>query len=165
MCIRDRAEGDQLILQQLGLDENEKEMLRHIILQMEKERGLDCAAAIADMRFRFIRRVCSATVIKPRESREHARSRRMDKVLTGKYTAIPAFIAIRGLVFWLTFNVIGKWLSDLLELGIGWLTDAVDAAMTAANINPVIHSLVIDGIFKMCIRDSYNGAQIDAEPK
>ena len=141
------AEGDELILQQLGLDENEKDMLGHIVLQMEKERGLDRAAAIADMRFRFIRRVCSAAVIKPHESREHARSRRIDKILTGKYTAIPSFILIMALVFWLTFNVIGKVLSDLLDLGVGWLTETVDAAMTAANINPVLHSLVIDGIF------------------
>ena len=142
------AEGDPLILEQLQLDDNEKDMLGHIILQMEKERGLDCAAAIADMRFRFIRRVCGAAVIKPRESREHARSRKMDKILTGKYTAIPAFLAIMGLVFWLTFNVIGEALSSLLEMGIDWLTGVVDTAMTAADINPVLHSLVIDGIFK-----------------
>ena len=141
------AEGDPLILEQLKLDDNEKDMLGHIILQMEKERGLDCAAAIADMRFRFIRRVCGAAVIKPRESREHARSRKMDKILTGKYTAIPAFLAIMGLVFWLTFNVIGEALSSLLEIGIDWLTGVVDTAMTAADINPVLHSLVIDGIF------------------
>ena len=141
------AEGDPLILEQLQLDDNEKDMLGHIILQMEKERGLDCAAAIADMRFRFIRRVCGAAVIKPRESREHARSRKMDKILTGKYTAIPAFLAIMGLVFWLTFNVIGEALSSLLEIGIDWLTGVVDTAMTAADINPVLHSLVIDGIF------------------
>ena len=141
------AEGDPLILEQLKLDDNEKDMLGHIILQMEKERGLDCAAAIADMRFRFIRRVCSAAVIKPKESREHARSRKIDKILTGKYTAIPAFLAIMGLVFWLTFNVIGEALSNLLEMGIDWLTGVVDTAMTAADINPVLHSLVIDGIF------------------
>ncbi len=141
------AEGDPLILEQLQLDDNEKDMLGHIILQMEKERGMDCAAAIADMRFRFIRRVCGAAVIKPRESREHARSRKMDKILTGKYTAIPAFLAIMGLVFWLTFNVIGEALSSLLEMGIDWLTGVVDTAMTAADINPVLHSLVIDGIF------------------
>ena len=141
------AEGDELILSQLHLDDNEQELLRHIIVQMEKERGLDCAAAIADMRFRFIRRVCGAAVIKPKESREHARSRRMDKVLTGKYTAIPAFLLIMGLVFWLTFNVIGEGLSGLLEMGIDWLTGVVDEGMTAAGINPVLHSLVIDGIF------------------
>ena len=138
------AEGDPLILEQLKLDDNEKDMLGHIILQMEKERGLDCAAAIADMRFRFIRRVCSAAVIKPKESREHARSRKIDKILTGKYTAIPAFLAIMGLVFWLTFNVIGEALSNLLEMGIDWLTGVVDTAMTAADINPVLHLTVLE---------------------
>ena len=141
------AEGDSLVLERLGLDQNEKETLEHIICQMEKERGLDRAAAIADMRFSFIQKVCAASVVKPRESREHARSVRMDRILTGKYTAIPAFIAIMALVFWLTFNVIGAFLADLLDMGIGWLTDLVDAAMTAGHVNPVLHSLVIDGIF------------------
>ena len=141
------AEGDSLVLERLGLDQNEKETLEHIICQMEKERGLDRAAAIADMRFSFIQKVCASSVVKPRESREHARSVRMDRVLTGKYTAIPAFIAIMALVFWLTFNVIGAFLADLLDMGIGWLTDLVDAAMTAGHVNPVLHSLVIDGIF------------------
>ena len=141
------AEGDRLVLERLGLDQNEKETLEHIICQMEKERGLDRAAAIADMRFSFIQKVCASSVVKPRESREHARSVRMDRILTGKYTAIPAFIAIMALVFWLTFNVIGAFLADLLDMGIGWLTDLVDAAMTAGRVNPVLHSLVIDGIF------------------
>ena len=141
------AEGDQLVLDRLNLDQNEKETLEHIITQMEKERGLDRAAAIADMRFSFIQKVCGATVVKPKESREHARSVAIDRVLTGKYTAIPAFIGIMGLVFWLTFNVIGAFLSDLLDMGIGALTDIVDRGMTAANVNPVLHSLVIDGIF------------------
>lgn len=141
------AEGDKLILESLKLSDNEKELLEHIILQMEEERGLDGAAAIADMRFSFIEKVCAATVVKPQESREHARSRRMDRVLTGKYTAIPAFIAIMGIVFWLTFNVIGALLSSWLETGIGLLTELVDRALAAADINDVIHSLVIDGIF------------------
>ena len=141
------AEGDQLVLDRLNLDQNEKETLEHIITQMEKERGLDRAAAIADMRFSFIQKVCSAAVVKPKESREHARSVAIDRVLTGKYTAIPAFIGIMGLVFWLTFNVIGAFLSNLLDMGIGALTDIVDRGMTAANVNPVLHSLVIDGIF------------------
>ena len=141
------AEGDQLVLDRLNLDQNEKETLEHIITQMEKERGLDRAAAIADMRFSFIQKVCGATVVKPKESREHARSVAIDRVLTGKYTAIPAFIGIMGLVFWLTFNVIGAFLSNLLDMGIGALTDIVDRGMTAANVNPVLHSLVIDGIF------------------
>ena len=141
------AEGDQLVLDRLNLDQNEKETLEHIITQMEKERGLDRAAVIADMRFSFIQKVCGATVVKPKESREHARSVAIDRVLTGKYTAIPAFIGIMGLVFWLTFNVIGAFLSNLLDMGIGALTDIVDRGMTAANVNPVLHSLVIDGIF------------------
>ena len=141
------AEGDKLILESLGLSKNEEEMLEHIILQMEEERGLDSAAAIADMRFGFIEKVCSATVIKPKESREHARSRRIDRLLTGKYTAIPAFVAIMALVFWLTFNVIGAFLADWLDRGIGALTEIVDGALTAFDVNDVIHSLVIDGIF------------------
>ena len=141
------AEGDQLVLDRLNLDQNEKETLEHIITQMEKERGLDRAAAIADMRFSFIQKVCGTAVVKPKESREHARSVAIDRILTGKYTAIPAFIGIMGLVFWLTFNVIGAFLSNLLDMGIGALTDIVDRGMTAANVNPVLHSLVIDGIF------------------
>lgn len=141
------AEGDQLILDQLHLDENERELLEHIICQMETERGLDRAAAIADMRFTFIEKVCQETVVKPRESREHIRSQKMDRVLTGKYTAIPCFIGIMAAVFWLTFSVVGKLLSDLLEMGIGWLTGMVDAGLSAWQVNEVLHSLVIDGIF------------------
>ena len=141
------AEGDSLVLERLGLDQNEKETLEHIICQMEKESGLDRAAAIADMRFSFIQKVCAATVVKPRESREHARSMRIDRILTGKYTALPAFAAIMALVFWLTFNVVGAFLADLLDWGIGWLTDLADYAMAAGGVNPVLHSLVIDGIF------------------
>ena len=141
------AEGDELIMESLNLSQNEKETVEHIILQMEEERNLDRAAAIADMRFRFIERVCSAAVVKPRESREHIRSRNIDKILTGKYTAIPAFICIMAVVFWLTFNVIGSFLSGWLETGIGALTEIVDKGMTALDVNDVIHSLVIDGIF------------------
>ncbi len=114
---------------------------------MEEERGLDRSAAIADMRFDFIQKLVDTTVVKPRESKEHARSRRIDRILTGKYTAIPVFVGIMGLVFWLTFNVIGAWLQGLLEVGIGWLTELLDATMTSWNVNSAIHSLVIDGIF------------------
>ena len=141
------AEGDHLILEQLQLDENEKETLEHIIVQMETERGLDRAAAIADMRFTFIEKICKETVVKPHESREHMRSIKMDKVLTGRFTAIPCFIAIMGLVFFLTFNVIGSALSNLLQLGIDTLTHLTDQLLTAAHINSVLHSLIIDGIF------------------
>ena len=141
------AEGDKLIEEKLHLDQNEKETLEHIICQMERERGLDRAAAIADMRFAFIEKVCQETVVKPRESKEHARSVKIDKILTGKYTAIPSFIGIMALVFWLTFNVVGAWLSGLLEMVIGWLTDAVAAALVAAGVNEVLYGLVIDGIF------------------
>ncbi len=142
------AEGDSMILEQLKLDDNEKGMLGHIIRQMEEERGLDQAAAVADMRVSFIHRVCEATVIKPKESREHARSVKIDRVLTGRYTAIPAFVCIMGLVFWLTFGVIGSFLSDLLDSGLGWVTELVDHGLEVYRINPVVHSLVIDGIFK-----------------
>ena len=141
------AEGDRQMLERLRLDDNEKEMLEHIIKQMEEERGMDHAAAMADMRFAFIQQVCDATVVKPRESKEHARSQKIDRILTGRFTAIPAFVGIMGLVFWLTFGVIGAWLSDLLDLGITALTSLVDAGLTAYGINPVVHSLVIDGIF------------------
>ena len=141
------AEGDHLILDQLGLDENEKETLEHIIVQMEAERGLDRAAAIADMRFTFIEKICSETVVKPHESKEHLRSVRMDRILTGKYTAIPCFIAIMASVFFLTFNVIGAALQTLLELGIGYLTDVVDHLFTVWNVNETLHSLVIDAVF------------------
>lgn len=142
------AEGDEVMLSHLKLDQNEKETLEHIICQMEEERGMDRAAAIADMRFSFIQQVCGKTVVKPKESKEHARSVKIDKILTGKYTAIPAFVGIMALVFWLTFGVIGSWLSDMLDLGIGALTDLTDSGLTAYGINPVVHSLVIDGIFK-----------------
>ncbi len=141
------AEGDNVILEQLHLDSNEKEMLEHIIKQMEEERGMDQAAAIADMRFKFISEVCCNTVIKPRESKEYIRSVKIDRILTGKYTAIPAFCAIMALVFWLTFGVIGTFFSDLLEMGIDALTDIVDKGLTTYGINPVVHSLIIDGIF------------------
>lgn len=140
-------EGDSLVEDKLKLSQNEKEMIEHIIVQMEQERGLDRAAAIADMRFHFIKSICQQTVIKPSESKEHARSIKIDKILTGKYTAIPSFIAIIGLVFWLTFSVIGKGLSNLLDLGISHLTTLVDGLLTKANINDVLHSLIIDGIF------------------
>ena len=140
------AEGDSRVLDRLKLDTNEQETLEHIICQMEKERGLDRAAAIADMRFSFIRKICRETVIKPRESREHVRSTAIDKVLTGKYTAIPAFVVIMAAIFWLTFNVIGAWLSGLLETVIGCLTDAAVMAMAAGGVNEVLQSLIIDGI-------------------
>ena len=141
------AEGDERVLKALNLSENEKEIIEHIISQMEAERGLDRSAAIADMRFDFIQRLCAATVVKPKESREHERSRRADKFLTGKYTAIPAFVCIMALIFWLTFNVIGAWLQGLLESGIDWLTIEVDAWLIYFNVNPALHSLIIDGIF------------------
>lgn len=141
------AEGDKLILDSLDLAQNEKEMLEHIILQMEEECGLDRAAAIANMRFSFIKRICSAAVIKPRESREHVRSRKIDQVLTGKYTAIPMFILIMAVVFWLTFDVIGVLLSDILNIGITKLSEWTAQALEAANVNSVLHSLIIDGIF------------------
>ena len=140
-------EGDPLVARQLMLDQNETEMVEHIILQMETERGLDRSAAIADMRFSFISKVCQATVRKPVESRERQRSERLDRILTGKYTAIPAFIAIMGLVFYLTFNVIGAFLQDLLDRGITALSQVVDGALTAAHVNEALHSLIIDGIF------------------
>ena len=141
------VEGDSLVLEQLKLDQYEKEMLEHIICQMETERGLDRGAAIADMRFGFIRRVCEKTVVKPRQSKEYVRSQRMDRILTGKYTAIPCFIGIMALMFYLTFNVIGAWLQGLLETGIESLTGLVDGWLTMANVNQSIHSLLIDGIF------------------
>ncbi|MCR5481771.1 MAG: ferrous iron transport protein B, partial [Clostridia bacterium] len=140
-------EGDKLILEELGLDLNEKEMLEHIISQMETERNLDRSAAIADMRFTFIKKVCQNTVIKPGVSKEHERSRRIDSVLTGKYTAIPSFAAIMVLIFWLTFDVVGAWLQNLFQTGITSLSVATDAALTAAGVNSVIHGLIIDGIF------------------
>ena len=142
------VEGDMAILGQLNLDRNECEMLEHIVLQMESERGLDRSAAIADMRYAFIQRVCEACVIKPRESAEHIRSQRMDKILTGKFTAIPAFVAIMALVFFLTFAVIGPFLQDLLQRGIDALAELIAGAMERGNVNPAIRSLVLDGIFE-----------------
>ena len=141
-------EGDRLMLDQLKLDGNERETLEHIVLQMEKERGLDRSAAIADMRFAFIQRVCDECVTKPKVSREHERSQRIDRILTGKYTAIPMFILIMGLVFFLTFNVIGAWLQGLVETGVGALTEAVDAALTAGGVNQTLHGLIVGGIFE-----------------
>ncbi|MBR2645234.1 MAG: ferrous iron transport protein B [Clostridia bacterium] len=141
------VEGDPYVEEALKLSENEREMVEHIICQMEEERGLDRAAAIADMRFSFIQKLCDASVVKPRESREHVRSARLDRILTGKWTAIPAFIGIMGLVFFLTFHVIGAWLQNLLAQGIDALTAIVDHALTVWNINAVLHSLIIKGIF------------------
>ncbi|MDE6984066.1 MAG: ferrous iron transport protein B, partial [Lachnospiraceae bacterium] len=142
------VEGDRLILDRLNLDQNEKETLEHIILQMEKERGLDRSASIADMRFSYIHKLCGQCVTRPHESKEHLRSQRLDQVLTGKYTAIPVFIGIMGLVFFLTFNVIGAWLQNLLAGGIEALASLVDSLMTKGSVNEAIHSLVIDGIFE-----------------
>ena len=141
------AEGDQLILEKLKLDQNEKEMLEHIVKQMESERGLDRAAAIAHMRFDFIEKICDETVIKPKESKEHIRSTKIDRILTGKYTAIPCFVGIIALVFYLTFGVIGEFLSGILDMGIEALGGAIDQLMAAAHVNSVLHSLVMDGIF------------------
>ena len=141
------AEGDSLIKEALNLNEKESNILEQIIQQMEEDRMLDRAEAIADMRFHFILKTCDGTVVKPHESKEHTRSRKIDKVLTGKYTALPSFAIIMALVFYLTFNVIGAALSNLLELGIEFLTNAVDKALTSLNVNSVLHSLVIDGIF------------------
>ena len=141
------VEGDQRIEAALKLDQNEKEMIEHIIVQMEQERGLDRAAAIADMRFHFIHQLVDQTVVKPRQSKEQLRSARIDRFLTGRYTAIPAFVGIMALVFYLTFGVIGLALQNLLEVGIDALTAAVDSTLTAWNVNAAVHSLVIDGIF------------------
>ena len=141
------VEGDPRIEEALKLDQNEKEMIEHIIVQMEQERGLDRAAAIADMRFSFIQELVAKTVVKPHESKEQLRSNRIDKFLTGKYTAIPAFIAIMGLVFFLTFNVIGLFFQNLMEAGINALTGIADTALTNWNVNAAVHSLIIDGVF------------------
>ena len=140
-------EGDERVIAALDLSQNEKEMVEHIILQMEDERGMDRSAAMADMRFSFIKKLVAASVVKPKESKERQRSEKFDAFLTGKYTAIPAFIGIMGIIFWLTFNVIGAWLQDLLESGIGFLTDKMDACLESWKVNEVIRSLVIDGIF------------------
>ena len=141
-------EGDQNILKKLQLEQNEQELLEHIIIQMEKERGLDHSAAVADMRFEYIKKVCDECVRRPHESKEHIRSQRIDRILTGKYTAIPLFILIMFLVFILTFNVIGAWLQNLFSGGIEWIKAIVDAAMTSAGVNTVIHDFVIKGLFE-----------------
>ncbi|MBU9738927.1 ferrous iron transport protein B [Diplocloster agilis] len=140
-------EGDRQVLEYLKLTQNEMETLEHISRQMEEETGLDRASAIASMRFDYIQKVCDATIVKPRESKERTRSRKMDRILTGKYTGIPSFIGIMALVFWLTFNVIGEGLKNLLEAGIASLTDLVNGAMITAGVNEVLRSLVVDGIF------------------
>ena len=141
------VEGDELILEALRLDQNEKETLEHIITQMEEESGKDRMAALADMRFQFIEELCEQTVVKPSESKEHVRSMNIDRILTGKYTAIPTFVCIMALVFYLTFGLIGKYLSDWLELLINWFTDICNQGLIAYGINPVVQSLIIDGIF------------------
>lgn len=141
------VEGDQKIIEALQLSQNELETIEHILNQLEQERGLDASAAMADMRFNFIKGLCQQTVVKPRKSREHIRSLRIDRVLTGKWTALPSFFVIIGLVFWLTFQSVGAWLQELLEEGIGWVTDVTDALLTEWNINDAVHSLIIDGAF------------------
>lgn len=141
------VEGDETVLEALDLSQNEKDMIEHIILQMEEERGLDRAAAMADMRFSFIHNLCKETVVKPRESKEHLRSRRIDKILTGRFTAIPAFLLIIAAVFFLTFDVIGAWLQNLLAGGIASLTALADGWLSSLEVNAALHSLVIDGIF------------------
>ena len=141
------VENDHLVFDSLNLDQNEKEMIEHIVAQMEKERGLDRSAAIADMRFSFIKKVCAQTVVKPAESKEHARSQVIDRFLTGKYTAIPAFILIMITVFYLTFNVVGAWLQGIMEVGIEWMIGVAANAMAAANVNEALQSLIVDGIF------------------
>jgi len=140
-------EGDELILEKIGLDDNEKDLLEHIRVKTQQESGLDPAAAVADMRFAYIMQLTNKCVKKPRESKEHIRSQKIDKILTGKFTAIPVFIAVMALVFFLTFNVIGAFFQDLLDLGITNLSDIVDAWMTDSGVNPIIHGLIIDGIF------------------
>ena len=146
-CTAKLIEGDDELEDALALDQNERELLEHCILQMEAESGLDRNAALADMRYSFIEKLVSASVVKCHESREHLRSIKIDRILTGRYTAIPVFLAVMSLVFFLTFNVIGSWLSDILGTGIDWLTGVVDHGLTVYGINPVVHSLVIDGIF------------------
>ena len=146
-CAAKLIEGGDDLAQVLDLDENERELLEHCIVQMENETGLDRNAALADMRYTFIEAVVAASVVKCHESKEHARSMKIDRILTGKYTAMPTFLLVMLLTFYLTFNVVGKWLSDLLQLGIDALTGVVDAGLTAYGINPVVHSLIIDGVF------------------
>lgn len=141
------TESDKLIISQLELDQNELETVEHIVSQMEKERGMDRSASIADMRFSYIQKVCRCSVRKPHESKEHIRSQKLDKILTGKYTAIPSFIIIMASVFWLTFNVIGAWLQGILETGVDALTGIVDNVLVSAKVNETLHSLIIDGIF------------------
>ena len=140
-------EGDALVLSQLMLDENEKETIEHIVSQMEKERGLDRSAAIADMRYAFIRKVCDLCVTKPHKSKESIRSEKIDRILTGKWLAIPLFVLIMAATFWLTFDVVGGTLQGWLEVGIDALTNLTDRALTVAGVNTVIHGLIIDGIF------------------
>lgn len=140
-------EGDVLVLERLQLDQNEKELLDHIVTQMEKERGLDKSAAMADMRYNFIEKVCEKTVVKPKESKERIRSEKIDRILTGKYTAIPCFVGIMLMVFFLTFNVIGAALQSVLEMGIDALAGAVDAGLEAVHLNAVLRSLIVDGVF------------------
>ena len=146
-CAAKLIEGGDDLAASLELDENERELLEHCIVQMENETGLDRNAALADMRYTFIEGVVASSVVKCHESKEHARSMKLDRILTGKYTALPTFLVVMFLTFYLTFNVIGQWLSDLLQLGIDALTGVVDAALTAYGINPVVHSLIIDGVF------------------
>ena len=141
------VEGDKPMMDMLRLSENEVELIGHTVAEMEAELGTDREAALADMRYAFIEKLCAQTVVKKGESKEHLRSMRLDRVLTGKYTAIPIFLGIMFLIFWLTFGVIGTWLSDLLSLGIDAVTSLVDRGLTAYGINPVVHSLIIDGVF------------------
>lgn len=141
------VEEDPFILEKLNINENEKDMIEHSVTEMEKETGLDRNAALADMRYAFIESVCESSVVKCHESKEHARSVRIDRILTGKYFALPVFILIMLLIFWLTFNVIGAFLSNLLSMGIDWATGVTDSALTAYGLNPVVHSLIIDGVF------------------
>ena len=140
-------EGDELILTKIGLDDNEKDLLEHIRVKTEQESGLDPAAAVADMRFAYIMQLTGKCVTKPRESKEHLRSQKIDRILTGRFTAIPIFVAVMALVFFLTFNVIGAFLQDLMDMGITWVSEVVDAWMTDVGVNPIIHGLITDGIF------------------
>ena len=141
------VEDDELVFSSLNLEQNEKDAIEHVVSQMEEESGKDRMAALADMRFAFIDEVCQSTVVKPHMSKEHKRSLAADRILTGKYTALPVFILIMALIFWLTFGLLGQGLSDLLEEGIGWVTDLVDQGLTFWDVNPVVHSLIIDGVF------------------
>lgn len=142
------VENDSLIIKELKLEQNELEMIEHIVLQMESERELDRNAAMADMRYSFIQKVCDYTVIKPEKNKGFLKSQKLDRLLTGKYTAIPIFILIMGVIFWLTFNVIGAWLQELLEEGIGYLSEITDTTLTSLKVNQVLHGLIIEGIFE-----------------